>query len=137
MTPNAAAVSVWWAIVAFAVVWSGIYIAWLVAFERWLEPWLRRRLGSIVGGAIVWVPAGGPLRIWGLREPGRLAVDATVGLLGAVAILCSAVLPSIAVNIAASLYGGDGRMAMTGYLTSIPMTVIFVVRVLFGKPDTR
>src|ERR1700730_6656594 len=89
-----------WAIIRLAVISSGSYVVWLITFERWLEPFLRRCGGAIVGRSLIWVRASGPFRIWGLRDHGRAAIDAMVGFLGSVAVLCSALLPAAALRVA-------------------------------------
>jgi hypothetical protein len=126
-----------WAIIQFAVAASASYVAWLVAFERWFEPWLRRRGGAILSCSIVWVPAGGPFRIWGVRGRVGHARSATVGILGGGTILLSAVLPVVALlDLAARANTDDAIVAASSYLASLPMIAFFALRVLSRKPET-
>src|SRR5579884_2555754 len=101
------------------------------AFERWLEPWLRFCGGVLVGRVIVWVPAGGPFRVWGLRGGGGPAEEATVGLLGGLAVVGSGVLPMLAAGMAGRSLA-DPTLGVACYLRAVPMTTVFVFRVLMG-----
>ncbi len=58
-------IETWWIAVKTAALLCGAYLAWLMAFERWFEPILRRLTGSIARRLVVWVPAGRGFRIWG------------------------------------------------------------------------
>jgi hypothetical protein len=123
-----------WAVLWFAAEVSGCYVGWLVLFERWLEPRLRRCGGAIIGSAIVRVPAVGPFRIWGLRERRSRAMHASVGLLGAMTVLFSALLPTAAlVAIAARARADNATIAASGYLISLPMIALFALRALLAQ----
>jgi hypothetical protein len=120
-----------WRVVALAAaVFFGCYLVWLVAFERWLEPALRRCVGLISGRCIVWVPAGKRFRIWGLRDAGSHAAEAGVALLGAAVVVCSALLPAVVLARAVGAHMGDPIIAATTYLTAVPVMALFVLRVL-------
>jgi hypothetical protein len=126
-----------WAVIRFVGGVTGCYIAWLLVFERWLEPWLRRCGGAIVGSSIDWVPAGGPFRIWGLRDRRSVAVHAAVGFLGGMTVLFSAGLPAVVLlYAAASARTEDATMAATSYLISLPMVALFALRVSSLKAET-
>src|SRR5260221_14373143 len=120
----------------FAGVYSGCYLGWLIVFERWLEPLLRRCGGAILGSSVVWVSTGGSFRIWGIRDrPG--STDATLGLLGSGAVLCAAVLPLILLQFTVTPPDGDAAIAASSYLMSLPMMGVFVLRLLWGKRGTQ
>jgi hypothetical protein len=123
-----------WIAVGWAAVCSGIYVGWWTLFERWLEPWLRRRLGMVIGAPVIWVPAGGMLRIWGLREVSRLETDAAVGFLGSVLVLSAGLLPAIALGFTSRCVA-DPYLAPASYLISAPLVAVFVIRILLGKQD--
>jgi hypothetical protein len=126
-----------WGILRSAAAVSAGYVAWLVAFERWLEPWLRRRGSAIFRCSIVWVHAGGPFRIWGVRERVSRTMNLAVGCLGGGAVLLSSVLPVIALlDLAARANAHDAIVAASGYLASLPMIVFFALRVLSRKIET-
>jgi hypothetical protein len=119
-----------WTVVRFAVMASGCYVAWLAAFERWLEPLLRRCGGAVIGGHIVWVPVVGPFRIWGLQNHESPGMDRTAGLFGGAAVLCAALVPVVGLHTAALSMGADATIAASAYLMSLPMVAVFVVRIL-------
>jgi hypothetical protein len=123
-------------VLRFAAFYSGCYLAWLIAFERWFEPLLRRCSGIIVGSRIVWVPAGASFRMWGLRDQRRTGTAAAVGFLGGAAVLCAALFPAVALRLIAGAPGDDPVIAASTYLLSIPMIGGFVVRVLWRRRDT-
>jgi hypothetical protein len=115
---------------------TGCYVAWLLLFERWLEPWLRRCGGALIGSAIVWVPAGGPFRIWGLRDRRSVAMHAAVGFLGGLTVLVSASLPAVLLLVfAAKARTEDETMAATSYLISLPMVALFSFRLSSLKSE--
>ncbi len=120
-------------VVVFTVLASGSYVAWLFVFERWVEPFLRRCGGALLGCRVVWVPAVGAFRVWGTQDRRRPAVDAAVRLLGTLVVLCSAFLPAVALRLTAGSEGGDPRMAAWSYLVSLVMMALFIVRVLTGR----
>jgi hypothetical protein len=123
-------------VIGFVAAVSTCYVGWLVLFERWLEPWLRRCGGSLVGAPIVWVPAGGPFRIWGLRGRSSRARHAAVAFLGGMTVLLCALLPAAALlAIAARARDDDATIAASSYLISLPMVALFAFRVSSLKPD--
>jgi hypothetical protein len=125
-----------WAVFWFAVIFSGSYLAWIVAFERRFEPWLRRRVSAVLRCSIVWVPAGGPFRMWGLQGAKRHLLEAKVGLAGSATMLCAAVLPAVGMGMVIRTEGSDAAVGSVSYLMSLPMVVCFLGRVLSGRPDT-
>ncbi len=123
-----------WLVIRSAVVLFGTYFAWLVTFERWIEPTLRRWAGSIARRTIVWVAAGRGLRIWGV-EHSRGPADAAVPLAGALLVFASALLPAVLLaKIAAS--GADARISASSYLVSVPLMALFVLRMLSVKHES-
>ncbi len=116
-----------------AVFLFGTYFAWLVAFERWIEPRLRRWAGSIARRPVVWVPAGRGLRIWGVLERSGASTDAAVSLVGALLVLASALLPAVLLGHVAG--AGDPRISASSYLMSIPLMALFVFRMLYAKHE--
>jgi len=126
----------------FAVAFGGLYLLWLIAFERRLEPWLRRGTGALLGCSIVWVRAAGPFRAWGLQRRGVRGdvgdrLDGAVGLLGGATVLCSALLPAIALEAAAKAHAPDVRVTATCYLMTVPLMIVFLLRVLSAGPELR
>lgn len=120
-----------WAIVRFAVVSSAAFIAWLLAFERWVEPLLRRWAGAILGREILWVPVGvASFRIWGLPGAETSAMAAEVAVLGMVVVLVSAAIPVVLVRVAARWMANDALISSITYLMALPMMMSFVLRVL-------
>jgi hypothetical protein len=125
----------WWMAVKTAALLCGAYLAWLVAFERWLEPMARRWTGSIARRPVVWVPAGRGFRIWGLGDRTDEAVDAAVALVGALFIFASALLPAVAFIRLAGGRTRDPLIAASSYLTCVPLIVVFVLRMLRARHD--
>jgi hypothetical protein len=115
----------------------GAYFAWLVAFERWIEPAVRRWTGSIARRSIVWVPAGRGLRIWGVLERTGASTDAAVALVGTLLVLGSALLPAVILGRMASTRMSDPVIAASSYLTCIPAMALFVFRVLSTRNERR
>ncbi len=116
------------------MIFTATYVGWLVAFERAIEPWLRRGAGALLRCSIVWVPAGGPFWVWGLPEPRRPKLEASVALLGSTAVLLAAMLPIVA----PALFGylpDDGAATAASYLLSVPMMAFFAFRVLARGAD--
>jgi hypothetical protein len=116
-------------VVCFAAVVSALYVLWFVAFEKWLDPLLRRCGGIILGHRIVWVRAG-PFRTWGLLESGFPSIEKSAGFFGAVAVLSASFVPFVAIHAVAQLMSANPLTAAVGYLMSVPMMALFVVRVL-------
>lgn len=126
-----------WNIIRFVVAISGGYVGWLSSFERWLEPFLRKRWGTMLRCSIVWMPAGGPFRMWGVRERGSDALNAAVGILGSGTVLLSAVVPALVLlDLAARVEVLDTTITATGYLALLPMVVFFSLRVLWRVTET-
>jgi hypothetical protein len=113
----------------------GTYFAWLLTFERWIEPAMRRWTGSIARRSIVWVPAGRGLRIWGVLERSGASTDAAVALVGTLLVLGSALLPAVILGRMASTRLSDPVIAASSYLTCIPAMALFVFRVLSTRTD--
>jgi hypothetical protein len=116
-------------VLRFAMAVSALYVLWFVAFERWLEPLLRRCGGLILGHRIVWVRAG-PFRMWGLLKTGFPGIEKSAGFFGAVAVLSASFVPFIAIHAVAQIMSADALTAAVGYLMSVPMMALFVLRVL-------
>jgi hypothetical protein len=119
-----------WAIVRFAVVSSGLFVAWLIAFERWIEPLLRRCTGAILGCRVFWAPVGASFRIWGLLGAKGSATDAAVSLVGTVVLQVCAAVPVVLVRLAARWMGSDAMIGEITYLMAVPTMMLFVLRVL-------
>jgi hypothetical protein len=125
----------YWQVLRFAVLMATSYVMWLRVFENWLEPIARRGVGRIIGGVIVWVPAVGQFRIWGLRDCAHSARDAAVGVIGHITVLLSAVVPAALWHVVSgSLSDGRGVRASI-YLASVILISLFVVRLLVGKVE--
>ena len=122
--------------IRFAAVVSGLYILWFVAFERWLDPLLRRCGGVILGHRIVWVRAG-PFRTWGLREAGFPGIERNAGLFGGAAVLSASLVPFMSLHVAVQVMSADALTAAVGYLMSVPMMALFVLRVLSRREGAR
>lgn len=124
-------------IVGFAAEAAAFFIGWLVAFERALEPFARRLLGALIGCPIVWMPAG-LLRVWGSGEGQQGARDGSIALVGHLVVLVAAAVPLVALHLAARLLepGREGIRAST-YLMTVPLTIVFVGRVLRRRPNAR
>jgi hypothetical protein len=125
----------YWRVIRFAMVAASCYIAWLRVFEHWLEPTVRRVAGRLLGRAIVWVPALGPFRSWGLRDCEGSAVDAAVGVSGYVAVIISAVVPAALLHVATLRRPDEWSLPASSYLASILMSALFVVRLLLGQSE--
>jgi len=123
--------------IATAALFFGSYFVWLLAFERWFEPMLRRWAGSIARRAIVWVPDGRGFRTWGLRDRAAAAADAAIALVGAGLVLGSALLPVVLLGRVASAHTADPRIAASSYLICVPLMALFVFRVLSAKHEGR
>jgi hypothetical protein len=125
-----------WAFIQYAAVVSAGYVGWLVVFERWLEPWLRRRGGAILRCSIVWVHAGGPFRIWGVEKGVSGPMNLAVGCLGGGAVLLSSVLPiGLLLDLAVRANAHDAVIAASSYLASLPMIAFFALRVLSHRVE--
>jgi len=122
-----------WVATRTAVFFFGTYFAWLVTFERWIEPRLRRLAGAIARRSIVWVPAGRGLRIWGVQERSGASTDAAVALVGTLLVLASALLPAVMLGRVAG--AGDPRISASSYLMSVPLMALFVFRMLSAKRE--
>jgi hypothetical protein len=128
-----ASVQAAWMAIRTAAFLFGTYFAWLLTFERWIEPRLRRWTGAIARRSIVWVPAGRGLRIWGVMERSGAATDPTVALVGALLVLASALLPAVLLGRVAG--AADPRIAASSYLMSVPLMALFVFRMLYAKHE--
>jgi hypothetical protein len=115
----------------------GTYFAWLLAFERWIEPTMRRWTGSLTRRSIVWVPAGRGLRIWGVLERSGKSTDAAAALVGTLLVLGSALLPAVILGRMANTRISDPVIAASSYLTCIPAMALFVFRVLSTRRNER
>jgi hypothetical protein len=122
-------------VLRFAVLMATSYVMWLRVFENWLEPLARRGVGRIMGGVIVWVPAVGQFRIWGLRDCAHSARDAAVGAIGHVTVLLSAVVPAAVWHTVSSGLSEERGVQASIYLASVIMISLFVVRLLVGKAE--
>jgi hypothetical protein len=111
----------------------GAYSSWLMVFERWIEPAIRRGVGVMAGCCIVWLPAAGPFRVWGLQGQGRLGIQATVGFLCSLVVLLAGVLPACALAVTASGQTSDAAVQATIYLITVPIIAVFVTRMLWHK----
>jgi len=49
-------VAEWWRGVTIAAVGFAVFLGWLAAFERYLEPRARKSWGALLGCTIVWTP---------------------------------------------------------------------------------
>jgi hypothetical protein len=126
-----------WNIIRFVVAISGSYVGWLALFERWLDPFLRRRWGRMLRCSIVWMHAGGPFRIWGVGEGASDALNSAVGFLGSGTVLLSALVPAVLLlALAARVEVLDTTITATGYLALLPMVVFFSLRVLWRMTGT-
>jgi hypothetical protein len=123
----------YWRVIRFAALMATSYVVWLRVFEYWLEPHARRWVGRIIGGVIVWVPAVGQFRIWGLRDCADSARDAAVGAIGHVTILLSSVVPAALWYIVSGGLSDERGVPASIYLASVIMMSLFVVRLLVGK----
>jgi hypothetical protein len=124
-------------VIHFAALSAGCFLAWLLAFERWLEPLLRRGVGAVIGRTIIWVSAGPYFRIWGLPNEEASSMDAAVAAIGSMAVLFSGLLPVIGVRIGIGVATNDAALKASSYLMSFPMIGVFVLRVLWRRPEER
>jgi hypothetical protein len=119
--------------IGFAALSAGCFLAWLFAFERWFEPLLRRSVGALIGRTVVWVSAGAYFRSWGLANESTSSMNATVAVIGSMAVLCSALLPVLAVGFVVRAATDDTTVNASSYLMSFPMIGIFLLHVLWRK----
>ncbi|MGO9833435.1 MAG: hypothetical protein ACLP1X_04400 [Polyangiaceae bacterium] len=114
-------------IVPIAAVSAGLYVAWLVAFERALEPFARRLLGALIGCPIVWVPAG-LFRAWGSGEAGHEARDGLIAAMGTLLVLAAAAVPVVALHFAARLLEPEREgIRASAYLMTAPLMMVFLI----------
>jgi hypothetical protein len=125
----------YWRVLRFAVLVATSYVMWLRMFEHWFEPLTRRVVGRIIGGVIVWVPALGHFRIWGLRDCADSALDAAVGAIGHITVVLSAVFPAAVWHLVSSGQSDERGLPACIYLASVIMMLLFVVRSLVGKVE--
>jgi hypothetical protein len=125
----------YWRVVRFAVLVATSYVVWLRAFEYWLEPLARRVVGRILGGVIVWVPAVGQFRIWGLRGQADSTREAAVAAIGLTTVVLSAVVPAALWHIVSGVRSEARGIPASIYLASVVMMSLFVVRLLMGKVE--
>jgi hypothetical protein len=115
---------------------AGLYVGWLLLFERLLEPIARRALGTVMDCTIVWVPAG-RFRVWGTREAVGRQKEATIALAGSLVALSAAAAPVAALHTLAHFFSRGRESLQPGiYLLSVPLMMLFVVRLL-GAPIGR
>jgi hypothetical protein len=124
-----------WRVVCFAVLVATGYVTWLRMFEQWLEPTVRRVAGRLIGRAIVWVPAVGPFRIWGLRDDEGSAADAVVGVSGYAVVIISALVPAALLHVASFRPPQEWILPASSYLASVVMSSLFLVRSLLGQSE--
>jgi hypothetical protein len=132
-------------VLSSAAVVSGCYLAWLLAFERIVDPYLRRAVGRVLGCTIVWMPAGGRFRVWGTPWEASRTKDASAALVGSAAVLVAAAMPAVLSSVAAGWIGHEpvkgnfGReplIVATIHAMAVPMILVFVLRVLSGAART-
>ena len=129
----------WWPGVRAGLLLATGYCVWLRAFERSVEPRLRRMLGAVISERIVWVPGGGALGVWGVDE-GAAVSSGLIAALGALALLVAAVAPCVVLGtlalrgIAAAAHE---PIAAALYLLWAPMAGHFVLHVSWGKGAER
>jgi hypothetical protein len=123
--------------IRFAAPSAACFIAWLLTFERWLEPLLRRCVGTVIGRPVVWVSTGAHFRVWGLANETASSMNAAVAAVGSMAVLCSALLPGVGVGIVVGVVTNDEAVKASSYLISFPMIGIFVLHVLWRRPERR
>ncbi len=87
-----------------------------------------------MGSSIVWLPAGGGFRIWGLQGQGRRDAEAAVGFLCSFTVLCAAALPVWALGVVTSGQTNSVAIRATIYLMTVPMIAVFLIRVLWRNP---
>ena len=91
----------------------------------------------MIGRPVVWVTAGGYFRVWGLPDETAASMNAAVAAIGSMAVLCSALLPVIGVGIGVGTATNDAAVKASSYLMSFPMIGIFVLHVLWRRPEKR
>jgi hypothetical protein len=126
----------WHVVRSGALVCAG-YVAWIIAFERWIDPALRRWVGVVVGCPVRWVQVAGPFRNWGVAGVGSDALEAGVGLTGAAAVAAAALLPAVITNVLVRAELGESPIAGATYLMTVPVVVIVATRLLLGRVDPR
>ncbi|MGH7440360.1 MAG: hypothetical protein ACRENE_32095, partial [Polyangiaceae bacterium] len=110
-------------VIELAAAAFGFFFAWVAAFERGLEPLLRRLCGRVVGCAVVWL-AVGPFRIWGPREPSDRAREAAIAVSCSVVVLASAAVPVVALHLVSLALEAEGEdVGAAAYLMSLPLIV--------------
>ncbi len=87
----------------------------------------------MIGARIVWVRAAGPFRTWGLGRGTSSTKDGSIGFFGAASVLSAALVPTIGVHAVSVELAADTVTAASGYLMSVPMMILFVLRMLSGK----
>ena len=129
-----------WTVVEVGAVSFALYLAWLAAFERVVEPRVRGLWGTIVGSEIVWVPAGA-VRIWGSTQAVVRSREAAIALVGGLFVLASAALPVLALHFVALALEAEGvQIRGSTYLMSVPMMAIFASRMFArrgGSPASQ
>ena len=126
-----------WTVVEIGAVSFGLYLAWLAAFERGLEPLVRRLWGRVIGCDIVWVPAG-LFRVWGSKHSIPRSREGAIALVGSLFVVASAAVPVVAFHFAAvALEVDGGPIQATIYLVSAPVMMIFVLRVLRRHAEAK
>jgi len=64
-------------------------------------------------------------------------MDAAVAAIGSMAVLFSGLLPVIGVRIGIGVATNDAALKASSYLMSFPMIGVFVLRVLWRRPEER
>jgi hypothetical protein len=121
------------AVLRVALAFTGAYVLWLVVFERWAEPAMRRWAGAIFHGPIDWRRAFGPFRTWSLRGAASRSRRAGVGVVFNVVVAGSAFVPPVLLGWLFN-GGGDESIAASVYLMTPAMTALFAARVLWHRP---
>ena len=94
-------------------------------------------MGRIIGVVIVWVPAVGQFRIWGLRGRADSPREAAVAAIGFTTVVLSAVVPAALWHIASGGRSYERGVPASIYLASVIMMSLFVVRLLVGKVEAH
>jgi len=114
----------------FAGSYIAAFMAWASVFRRWIDPWLRRRIGALMGVEIVWVEAlRFPLRarIWGTRHAADERVETRVGFVAAGALFGAAMVPIVALSaLLASTARVPEDVGHALYLMSTVLLVVFL-----------
>jgi hypothetical protein len=125
----------WWQGAAIAAIGFAVFLAWLAAFERYLEPWARRSGSGLLGCTILWMPAG-PLRVWGSKKPATRAREGVIAVAGLALVLLGAAVPVLVLQLATVVIGtAHDTLRASAYLMSVPLMGSFVVRVMWRRPD--